>query len=145
MTNSMREVKQDLSKKNLEYAQKKAASVRKLKRTSIPILHAGGVYPPKAPARILAGIVAVDGSISKADQQSLSNASEDKILNFGCSLVGNTYFIFPELHPWDENKKPYNITCHNDRNSLVNFFMNLVSELQKVGTVTAIDINAYLK
>ncbi len=139
------EVKQDLSKANIEYAQKKAASVRKLKRTSVEIPHAGGVFAPKAPARILAGIVALDGTISETDQEKLSNATESRVLNFGCSLVGKTYFSFPALHPWDINAKPYQINCQIDDNSLVNFFMNLVSELQKVGTVPAIDINAYLK
>ena len=139
------EVKQDLSRKNLEYAQKKAASVRKLKRTSVPIPHAGGIFPPKTPARILAGIVALDGLISKNDQQYLATANEDKVLNFGCSLVGGNYFSLPEFHPWDKNKKPYQLRYQNDKNSLVNFFMNLIGELQKVGTVTAIDINAYLK
>jgi len=36
-------------------------------------------------------------------------------------------------------------TTVNDDNSLVNFFMNLVAELQKIGTVLAIEIDAYLK
>lgn len=139
------EVKQDLSRKNIEYAQKKAASVRKLKRTSVAIPHAGGLFDPKTPARILAGIVALDGKLSKQDQEKLSNANEDRVLNFGCSLVGRTYFSFPDLHPWDSNDKPYKIKYSTDENSLVNFFMNLLTELQKVGTVTAIDINAYLK
>jgi hypothetical protein len=139
------EVKQNLSKQNIKYAQDKAASVRKLKRTSAPIPHAGGVYDPKKPARILAGLVALEGTITKKDKEILSNAAEDKILNFGCSLTGKTYFSFPELHPWDKNDKPYKMLCHLDENSLVNFFMNFVYELQKVGTVAAIDINAYLK
>lgn len=139
------EVKQDLSKKNIEYAQKKAASVRKLKRTSVSIPHAGGMYEPKKSARILAGIVALDGKLSKQEQEKLSNAKEDGVLNFGCSLLGKTYFSFPGLHPWDSNDKPYQMKHSIDENSLVNFFMNLLSELQKVGTVAAIDINAYLK
>ena len=87
------EVKQDLSKKNIEYAQKKASSVRKLKRTSVPIPHAGGVFPAKKPARILAGIVALDGKLSKENQKKLSNTNEFSVLNFGCSLIGKTYFV----------------------------------------------------
>jgi hypothetical protein len=75
----------------------------------------------------------------------LSNTNEEKVLNFGCSLVGQTYFSFPRLHPWDTNSKPYSIKHVVDENSLVNFFMALLAELQKVGTVPAIDINAYLK
>jgi hypothetical protein len=93
------EVKQDLSKKNIEYAQKKAMSVRKLKRTSVPIPYAGGIFQAKKPARILAGIVALDGKLSKENQNKLSNTNELNVLNFGCSLIGKTYFSFPNLHP----------------------------------------------
>jgi hypothetical protein len=139
------EVKQNLSKKNIEYAQKKAASVRKLKRTSVAIQHAGGQYEPKKPAQILAGIIALDGGISKTEQKILAHATKAKILNFGCSLIGKTYFSFPRLHPWTNNKIPYEIKFIVDENSLVNFFMSLLTELQKIGTVPAIDINAYLK
>ena len=41
------EVKQSIYKKYIEYSGKKIASVRSLKRTSIPIPHAGGKYEPK--------------------------------------------------------------------------------------------------
>jgi hypothetical protein len=139
------EVKQDLSKNNIEYAQKKALSVRKLERTSVAIPHAGGTFPPKKHSRILAGIVALDGTLSKQMQTSLSNTDEDSMLNFGCSLIGKTYFNFPEFNLWDKNNKPYKLNCQIDENSLVNFFINLINELQKVGTVPAIDIAAYLK
>jgi len=40
------EVKPTVNKSYLDYAGKKAASVRRLKRTSIPIPHAGGTYHP---------------------------------------------------------------------------------------------------
>lgn len=139
------EVKQDLSKKNMVYTQNKAESVRKLKRTTIKIPHAGGIYPAKKHARILAGILALDGSLSKEVQKILSEADETKVINFGCSLVGKTYFSLPDFHPWDSNKQPYRLNLQKDDNSLVNFFINLVSELQKLGTVPAMDIKAYLK
>ncbi len=138
------EVKQDLARKNNEYAQKKALSVRKLHRTSVPIQHAGGSFKPKVPARILAGIVTLDGRLAKSEQVRLSNTTEENILNFGCSLIGKTSFSFPQFHPWDVNDKPYNMKHVVDDNSLVNFFMNLLAELQKIGTAPAIDINAYL-
>src|ERR1700730_11405322 len=40
------EVKQDLSAANIKYAGEKAATVRKLRRTSAPIRHAGGNFGP---------------------------------------------------------------------------------------------------
>ena len=139
------EVKQDLSKKHIKYAQGKASSVRKLYRTSVPIPHAGGEYPAKKPAKILAGLVAIDGTISSDSKKILSDCEEGRILNFGCSLRGKTYFSLPEIHPWKKNGKPYNVSIKKDENSLVNFFMNLLTELQKVATVPAIDISSYLK
>ena len=51
------EVKQDLSREHVLYAGEKAASVRRLQRTSAPILHAGGAYEPRPLPRIVAGLV----------------------------------------------------------------------------------------
>ena len=51
------EIKQTLNKDHLEYAADKAASVRNLYRTSAPIPHAGGVYPPRPLLPILSGIL----------------------------------------------------------------------------------------
>jgi hypothetical protein len=138
------EVKQSLTKANIAYAQRKAASVRRLKRTSIPIPHAGGVYDPRKPARILAGIVALDGTISRAEVTRLANAKEKEVLNFGCSLTGRTFFHLPDIHPWDRNASPYKVEVAKEENSLVKFFMCVVIELQKVGTVPALDIAAYM-
>lgn len=139
------EVKQTLEKKHIEYAQKKARSVRKLKRTSMPIVHAGGTHDPKPPARILAGLVSLEGKLTKKMREKLETATPESLLDFGCSLNGDTYFSFPELHPWEANAKPYKIDHKEDKNSLVNFFMYLVAGLQKIGTVPALDIRSYLK
>ena len=51
------EAKQAINGTQVEYAQKKAASVRRLHRTSLPIPHAGGVYPPRPLIPILGGIL----------------------------------------------------------------------------------------
>jgi hypothetical protein len=56
------EVKPELDKGTVEYAGKKAASVRALKRTSVPVPHAGGVFEPRKLFEILAGIVALESS-----------------------------------------------------------------------------------
>lgn len=56
------EVKQELDKGAVAYAGEKAASVRALKRTSAPVPHAGGVFEPRTPSEILAGIVALESS-----------------------------------------------------------------------------------
>ncbi len=51
------EVKQDLTREHLLYAGAKAASVRRLHRTSAPIPYAEGAYKPRPLPRIVAGVV----------------------------------------------------------------------------------------
>ena len=139
------EVKQTLSRSNIRYAQKKAASVRRLHRTSLPTPHAGGVYPPRIPAKIFAGIVTLDGKLARGNRDMLSNATDREMINFGCSLTGKVYFRLEGIHPWEANTTPYQLAVSEDANELVNFFVNLVAELQKVGSVVTMDTNAYLK
>ena len=49
------ESKQAINANEIGYAQKKITSVRKLHRTSLPIPHAGGIYPPKPLIHIYGG------------------------------------------------------------------------------------------
>jgi hypothetical protein len=58
------EVKQEMSGGEVEYAAKKMESIRRLHRTSIPIPHAGGTYPPKTPQHILGGLLCLRSSWS---------------------------------------------------------------------------------
>ena len=58
------EVKQDLSREHVLYAGEKARSVRRLRRTSAPIPHAGGAYDPRPLPRIVAGLVSYHSSWS---------------------------------------------------------------------------------
>ena len=51
------EVKQILNSSNIVYAQQKIESVRKLKRTSTKILHAGGTFEPMEPKWIIGGVI----------------------------------------------------------------------------------------
>lgn len=139
------EVKPKIDSKTIEYASKKAASVRRLKRTSAKIIQADGKeFDPKIPPRILSGILAIDGKCTKAMFSKLANYPEKEILNFGCSLKG-TYFRLKNIHPWKRNKTPYEVECKEDKNSLIVFFINLLAELQQMGTVPAIELERYLK
>lgn len=51
------EAKQAISADQVAYAQTKLTSVRRLHRTSLPIPHAGGIYPPKNPITVLGGLL----------------------------------------------------------------------------------------
>jgi hypothetical protein len=84
------EAKQAISADQVAYAQKKVASVRRLYRTSLPVPHAGGTYPPKPLAHILGGILTLDSDwkppLGTPLTNALSTAPEDR-LDLGCAAA----------------------------------------------------------
>jgi hypothetical protein len=139
------EVKPSLTRANLEYASEKALSVRKLKRTSAKIIQADGAdFNPKKPPKIIAGLLTINGSLSKQGDSYLKNLPEDRCLNIGCALSGK-YFKIKNFHPWRKNGNPYRIEHRSGTKSLIIFFLNLLIELQKMGTVPAIELEKYMK
>jgi len=134
------EVKPSLSMKTLKYAAKKASSVRTLRRTTAPIVHASGeVKNPKTPFEIFAGILAIDGNCTKNMEKYLLGLGKGSFLNFGCSLDKKAFWIKRD----EEGKVALEKSM--DKEGLIFFFLNLLSELQRVGTVPAIDIQCYAK
>ncbi len=82
--------KQTINAPNIDYAQKKVASVRHLHRTSLPIPYAGGTYPAKAPAHILGGILAFDSDRKPPLGDSLVTAlgqNPDSRLDLSCAAL----------------------------------------------------------
>ena len=134
------EVKPSLNMINLKYAAKKAYSVRKLKRTSAPIVQAGGdIEKPKKPFDIIAGVLTIDGSCSLSMKEYMEKLTSGKFLNFGCSLDTEAFWF-------KKNDKGRILFKKSKRvDALIFFFLNLLSELQRLGTVPAIDIEQYGK
>jgi hypothetical protein len=134
------EVKPVLNKKNIEYASKKANSVRALRRTTTSIVHAGGrIKKPKKPFFILAGILTTDGKLSTSLKNILVRTGYNQLLNFGCSLQGEAFWL-------RKNKgRRYSFDMSSKEESLIFFFLNFLSELQQLGTVPAIDLKSYIK
>lgn len=134
------EVKQEFNKKYIEYAGEKAESVRKLKRTSAPIPHAGGCYPPKPHNKILAGILTLSSTwvdpLGSSFVECIKNLSEDQRIDIGCILQSGSFNI-KYLSDDMEVKKS------NSEEAFIYFFLTLLMELQKLGTIPAIDIEAY--
>ena len=133
------ECKPKIDKQYLEYAGTKAESVRRLKRTSVPIPHAGGTpYPPKPHFEIIAGILAteVDWKDGFADsfEKCHSELKGSRRLNCGLAVDGHSFDIF-------QNDSSY--TYCKSENALVFFLFRLLNQLQSLGTVPAIDWNAY--
>ena len=134
------EVKQTINKEYLEYAGKKAESVRNLYRTSASIIHAGGKFEPVVPKHIIAGILAYDcewvNGLNDTFIKNLKTLQNNQLLNMGCALTVGTFYINS-----DNNK----LQISNANESLIYFFLKLFKELQRLGTVPAMDINEYGK
>lgn len=156
------EVKQDVEG-HIEYAAKKVESVRKLERTSISMVASGKTIPARPLTKIIGGILTTTSSYSKNDavKNQLKKLKGLQTLDLGCLCdTGSFYVDYKETVP--ENIDPIKDNCKyieqvyesrevNDIKfstkevSLFTFFLQLVSYLKSIGTVAAIDINAYLK
>lgn len=134
------EIKQELNKKYMEYAGKKAESVRKLYRTSAAIPYAGGIYPPKHLHRILSGILTTRSEwaepYSIPFKKCIENYSEEQQVDCGCVLTGGSFFY--------DYQNDILRKCGKDE-SLVFFFLQLLIQLKNMGTVPAIDFAEYMK
>lgn len=132
------EVKPTCNKPYLEYAAEKAESVRKLVRTSASIMYSDGMHPQKKPFEILAGIVTTEiawtdgfGSTFKSIHSKLNGA---KFINCGLAASGACFDTF------DINKK---LNTRQGNDAMGFFLFRLLHALQTLGTVPAVDWNAY--
>src|SRR6185369_1370205 len=97
------ECKQDLSTETLCDAAAKAASVRRLRGTSAPLLCAGSMLPPRAAPPILAGILCLGDADPESLAPRLMNMlpylEGDKLLDLGCSLRQGAFEISADGGP----------------------------------------------
>ena len=132
------EAKQTLNKEHIKYAREKVASVRRLHRTSLPIPHAGGTYPPKPLIPICGGLLTLESDWKPAMGESLYTALGDGMgddhLDLGC-VAAHGYFAF------DEVSGAYK--THAGGKPATAFLLTLISQLQFSGTVPMIDVQAY--
>jgi len=136
------EVKQDLNRDHVRYAGDKAASVRRLHRTSAAIPHAGGSYEPRALPCIVAGIVTYQSSWTPPFgyplRDALGELPADGQLDIGCSLMNGVFEArYRTGHPVD-------LTVVEGPRSLVEFLFRLLKQLQPMATAPAIEYEAYL-
>lgn len=131
------EVKPEINSQYLNYAGNKAESVRNLHRTSVPIPHAGGEYPPKPLHDIVSGIIAIDISwsdkLGKNFRKNYKKLEGNKKLDCGFAVSGYCFDQF------DSSLKIEN----KEEQTLIFFIFRLLGKLQSLGTVPAIDWNAY--
>lgn len=132
------ECKPTIDKGYLEYAGEKAFSVRRLKRTSVNIHHAGGTFGPKTPGPILGGILSIDvewkDGFGNAFREVHQSMQKDYMIDCGFAAAGASFDIFAE------NGK-YNYGPAD--NALAFFAFRLLSKLQSLATVPAVDWMSY--
>jgi hypothetical protein len=133
------EAKQELSAAFVRYAGGKAASARQLRRTSAPIRHAGGKFKAIKPPRILAGVLTLDSTWAKGrwiapTKAALAKLESGQWLDIVCLLREGTATVA-------YGRRGTRLTTSTE--SLNFLFLSLLAGLQSMGTVPAIDFEAY--
>ena len=131
------EAKQSINAGQVEYARKKVASVRRLHRTSLPIPHAGGTFPPKPLPKILGGLLALESDWNPGLGQPLLDAlasdDERERLDLGCVAAHGLFSCDDSgCHAIGPIAKPATA-----------FLFELIARLQMSATVPMIDVRAY--
>lgn len=132
------EAKQSITAEHVKYAQNKVTTVRQLHRTSLPIPHAGGVYPAKPLISILGGILTLESDWSPPLGESLigalnANVAEGR-LDLGCVAVHGTFSLNATTGTYDIKATGKPATA---------LLFELIARLQNSATVPMIDIRAY--
>jgi hypothetical protein len=135
------EVKQEIDSGVVKYAGEKVASVRRLRRTSAPIPHAGGMHEAKQPGPILGGLLTLGSGwsppLGEPFIESLAGLRDDERLDLGCALQGGSFAA-----SYQAKSKP-KVEISSTETSLISFFLCLVSRLRDIGTVSALDFAEY--
>lgn len=152
------EVKQELNSSYIDYAAGKIESVRKLYRTSIPMVASGKILPERPISKIIGGVLATTSSYSKKDtlQHHLENLKGYRTIDLGCAVDSYSFYVDYEgldqvtatgmdaYTKFYDERKCKSVAFNKKENSLFTFFLQLVHYLKCIGTVPAIDINSYL-
>jgi len=137
------EAKQEINKGLLEYGGKKIESVRILYKTSANVVDKGVSKLPLQLFTILGGFLCLENGwrTSISDNAPFKRCMEklniDQLLNIGCVLNDKSFLS-------ESNGTGIAIKYSTSDETLIYFFLKLVSELQKLGTVRPIDLNKYI-
>jgi hypothetical protein len=132
------EAKQTANADNLRQAHQKAASVRKLLRTSAPVINAGVPTLGRKPQPILAGLLTLESDWTPAFgntlQKELRTADDDSRLDLGC-FASKGFFV----------RDGDGIKVNEQAMAATAFLFELIARLQALGTVPALDARAYAR
>lgn len=134
------EAKQDMTAVHIAYAQRKAASVRKLHRTSVPVPTVDGLKAAKEPGPVLAGLLTLSCPWSPpfggTMQQHLRGDLAAGRLDLGC-VADAGFFSF------DVGNQSHQLQSASS--AATRFVFELIARLQELATVPMLDIRAYAK
>jgi hypothetical protein len=135
------DVKQQLGRWVMLQAASKAASVRKLKRTTVRIPYAGGTYRAKRHREILSGVLSlqnrwVSEELGERIDLVLRQLPRDEFLNLGCAVRCGA---FEAVRRGGKTR----VEKSQPETALIFFFLRLLQRLQGMGTVPAMDIGKY--
>jgi hypothetical protein len=148
------EIKPSLTKEYVEYAKSKVASVRNLKRTSAPIIHAGGRYialnPDERP--VIGGILAAKSGWSAETtsdrlREHLPALGLPESLDIGIALDTVAFDFTPDMSDGSPDLEAVSprLTFSPAGDQLIYLAIRLFRQLQLVGSAMAIDMSEYEK
>lgn len=145
----------------IQYAGEKIESVRTLTRTSVEIINAGKTQDARALTKIIGGILTSTNTYTHANNDTIVSHLKSlkglQTIEMGCIVDYGSFYVNydgvedTENKDFDQrildyytNRKFNKATFSAKENSLVTFFLQLTRYLQQaIGTVAAIDLNAY--
>jgi hypothetical protein len=132
------EIKPMVNATQLQYASKKVASLRKLKRTSAPLESIFGTNPPKRPFPILGGLLGMDASwadgLGKSFLKQFNSLKEDERLDL--VLTAESGFC-------DRLKAVQAPVIIKGKGTLMRGLFRLIKALRSKASVVAVDWDKY--
>jgi hypothetical protein len=134
------EVKQEITKAYIEYAGAKAASARRLRRTSVAFPSAGNMQKAVVPQPIVAGVLATSSSwkdpLGAPLRRALASLPEDARLDLGCALHHGGFSA-------TYGDDGVTVEASDEDAGLIFVLMRLFERLRPMGTVPAIDLQVW--
>mgnify|MGYP007126628924 FL=1 len=157
------EVKPEINKAYIEYAGAKIASVRKLHRTATTFINGGRKCAPRGFTKILGGILTISNSFTSDNNETLEkhlkNLKGLETMEMGCIIdygfiidyqnpkatgEENDFVQIDMFRRYYSEREVQKIRFSDSKYALVSFFLQLTRYLQQaIGTIPAIDLNAY--
>lgn len=135
------EVKQTLDAGHVAYAAGKAASVRRLQRTSVSVRDINGTTPVKPPIPILAGLLTTEvgwarESLAEQLHKHIEGLDDAHMLDLVCAADSQAFEI-------SRNHRGTQLQASAPDTGLMFFLLSFLQRLQQLGTVAPIDFSAY--